>query len=452
VSELPLQVERFIQRHRLFGRGERILVAVSGGVDSMVLLHALKSLAQDRSWKLHVAHFNHRLRGRSSDADERLVSRAARELGLAVTVGRASVREFAREHKLSLEMAARKLRHEFLARTARKTRSKVIALAHHADDQVELFFLRLLRGSGGDGLSGMKPMGTSPSDSKIRLARPLLAQAKADLRAFAAEMKITFREDASNQCLDIRRNRIRHELLPLLRRHYQPALDKTALRVMDILGAEAELAAAAAREALRKNSAFARLPVAVQRRLIQLQLRQLDLEAGFDLVEALRTSDRPVAVAPGISAARDAAGRIHLKHAAVVEQKEASCELNLRGPSGRARFDGLEVLWRRVKRRNSILPEWESRREFFDASAVGETVRLRHWRPGDRFQPIGMNAPCKLQDIFVNQHIAREARHGLVVAESASGTLFWVEGLRISEQFKLASSTSKMLEWRWRRL
>ena len=237
-----------IRARQLFGPGQRILVAVSGGVDSMVLLHVLHELAAGHGWRLTVAHLNHQLRGRSSEADERLVRRTAQKLQLPLVAERAAVRELARSRGLSLEMAARKLRHDFLARTAKRRHIPVVALAHHADDQLELFFLRLLRGSGGEGLAGMKWRTPSPSDAGIELVRPLLDQPKAVLVEYAADHRIRYREDASNAVLDFQRNRIRHELLPLLRRKYQPALDKTISRVMDIVGAEAEFVGGEAEE------------------------------------------------------------------------------------------------------------------------------------------------------------------------------------------------------------
>ena len=157
------------------------------------------------------------------------------------------MKPFAAQSKLSVEMAARKLRHEFLARTAQKQKISTIALAHHADDQVELFFLRLLRGAGGEGLAGMKWRSPSPADKN--LARPPAAGffQKRNLLAFARENKIRFRDDATNFSTDFLRNRIRNELLPLLRKNYQPGLDKTILRLMEIVGAEAEFVGEAAR-------------------------------------------------------------------------------------------------------------------------------------------------------------------------------------------------------------
>src|SRR5580698_1300087 len=144
-------------------------------------------------------------------------------------------------------MAARKLRHEFFVKAARERKVETIALAHHADDQVELFFLRLLRGTGGSGVAGMKWRSPSPADGKIALVRPLLGLSKGDLEQFAREHKIRYHEDATNLSADILRNRIRHELLPLLRRNYQPALNKTILRLMDVVGEESDFVGEKAR-------------------------------------------------------------------------------------------------------------------------------------------------------------------------------------------------------------
>ena len=163
MGEFLQRVQTAVEKRRLFLHGQKILVAVSGGADSMVLLHVLNGLAKKQRWKIFVAHFNHRLRGRASDADEKLVEQTATKLRLKFFRGGADVKAFAAQSKISVEMAARTLRHEFLARTAREQKISTTALAHHADDQVELFFLRLLRGAGGEGMAGMKWRSPSPA-------------------------------------------------------------------------------------------------------------------------------------------------------------------------------------------------------------------------------------------------------------------------------------------------
>jgi tRNA(Ile)-lysidine synthase len=468
VSDLLERVDESIGRRGLLRRGQSILVAVSGGADSMVLLHVLQKLSRKYSWRLAVAHLNHRLRGRSSDADERLVVRTARNLGVRVVVERTDVKQLARKEKLSLEMAARKVRHDFLARTAMRLKICTVALAHHADDQLELFFLRLLRGSGSEGLAGMKSRNPSPIDSRVELVRPLLDVAKAELTAYTRENKIPFREDASNASLDIQRNRIRHELLPLLRRHYQPALDRTISRVMNIVGTEGEFVSEAAAEWLAKigeakppprgharptETKFAKLPVAIQRRCIQLQLQRQKVAADFDLVENLRA--RPghfIKVSPYLAVILSAEGHLGFQEAKpVAAPNPAAREVELRR-RGEKVFSNVKFHWRAAARIGRKLPNPRAGCEWFDADKVGLRIVLRHWRAGDRFQPSGMKSPVKLQDLFVNQKIPRDERRALIVAETAHGEIFWVERLRIAERFKLSGETNRGLQWQWKRL
>jgi tRNA(Ile)-lysidine synthase len=518
VSDLLERVEESIGRRGLLRRGQSVLVAVSGGVDSMVLLRLLHKLSRKHSWRLVVAHLNHRLRGRSSEADERLVVRTARKLGLPAISEKADVKKVAREQKLSLEMAARKVRHDFLARTAMRLKIRTVALAHQADDQLELFFLRLLRGSGSEGLAGMKWRSSSPGNARIEagmeskaiklksphpgplpaqagrgretrvltvahtyaqveLVRPLLDLPKKELLAFATKNKIPFREDASNASLDIQRNRIRHELLPLLRGEYQPALDRTIPRVMGIVGAEGEFVGEVAAEWLagraRQSSArrsrpvelwrarsdapyqasFKNLPVAVRRRCIQLQLLRQKVVADFDLVENLRI--RPghfIKVSPHLAVKLEAEGVLCFQESkAAAAPNPALCEVDLNKRGGQAVFDEVKFDWRVATRKARKLPNPRAGRELFDADAVGARIVLRHWRAGDRFLPSGMRSPVKLQDLFTNQKIPRDERHGLIVAETAQGEIFWVERLRIAERFKLFGGTNRCLQWQWKR-
>ena len=419
----------------------------------MVLLHALAQLAEKDGWKISVAHFNHQLRGRSSHADEALVRKTAAALALPFAAGRADVGRFARASKLSLEMAARQLRHEFFARVAQARQISTVALAHHADDQMELFFLRLLRGAGGEGLAGMKWRAPSPvMAKKIFLIRPLLDLDKAQLRQFARENQIPFREDASNGTCEVPRNRIRHELLPLLRKNYQPGLAKTVLRLMEIVGAEAELVGALAEKWRRqRRPAFAKLPAAVQRRVLQAQLVALKIAPDFERIEALRSSTRGVPLALHQAVARNAAGIVsRQKKMAVPRFRNGKQIVEAADGAGEARLDGVVFKWR-ISNAKKKLPPRRPGREFFDADKVGGRIFLRHWQAGDRFRPSGLTSAAKLQDLFVNAKIPQTKRHVLILATTGAGEIFWVEGLRISENFKLTPQTKRRLVWRWRR-
>ena len=375
-------------------------------------------------------------------------------------------------------------------RVARAQKISTIALAHHADDQVELFFLRLLRGTGGEGLAGMKWRSPSPADQRITLVRPLLGFSKAELLACAQAGKIGFRDDGTNFSADFLRNRIRNELLPLLQKKYQPGLAKTVLRLMEITGAEAECVTATAREWLQKfrsrrgdeapvesgkrkaesgnKSAppyggchsFDELPIAVQRKILQLQLTGGGVISDFELVEQLRAAPgKFVSISTRLSVARDAAGKISLRELSGVAFN--ADEIKLPGLAARVEFAGRKFRWQTRRQNGFGLPAKKltggspgplKQTEIFDADKIGGEIILRHWRAGDRFQPIGMKSPVKLQDLFVNAKIPAARRRDLILATTVGGEIFWVEGLRIGERFKLRPQTSRKLVWNWSKL
>jgi len=469
------QIRSNILDRQLFRRGERILVGVSGGVDSIVLLHALNCLAPEMGWDLTVAHLNHLLRGRSSRADAKFVETFTRCLGLRFCGSVAKVQSIARQTRISLEMAGRQARHALFVRAAHENKCSSIALAHHADDQVELFFLRLLRG-GGEGLSGMHWINTLPNHPHLRLCRPLLNLTKAVIKKYADSMDLFFREDASNANLDFQRNRIRHELLPLLRRDYQAGLDSVIIRAMDILSAEADCVGDIARKWIKaRRPSFDSLPVAVQRRALQSQLYAAGIVPDFSQIESLRCfPNRPVNLrkeqsdgpTEGImprnsltsrdtAVARDGKGRIYFPKPAVKEQIEPNSEIQVElGLLGNRKFGGASVSWRVENRRGARIvtsPMAQGLVECFDADKLGERILLRYWRPGDRFQPIGLSKSVKLQNLFTNAKIPRNRRHKLILAMTELGHIFWVEGIRISEQFKLSPNSRRRLVWQFKR-
>ena len=273
---LPEWVLSYARREGLFAAGDRVLVAVSGGPDSVALLHLLVRLAPGLGLDLGVAHFDHGLRGEDSRADAGFVADLAQRLKLPCHQGHGQVRDAARRDQVSLQMAARKLRLQFFQDICYRHGYARLALGHTADDQVELFWLRLLRGAGLEGLKGMWP--ATPEG----LVRPLLAVGKAVLLAWLEQESLPYCLDASNLSRAYLRNRVRLDLLPHLTRSYNPRLAQTIWRTQRLLQDDERLLAreaAAAWDRVAKRLAagcfaldlnrFFRLEPALQKRVLR---------------------------------------------------------------------------------------------------------------------------------------------------------------------------------------
>ena len=449
---LAEKVGDIIRAQNLFPETGGILVAVSGGIDSMALLHLLATPPLGLRERLVVAHFDHQLRGAESDADAAFVGQAAKRLGLPFEFDRGDMRKLATETGEGIEASARQLRHDFFAGLAKRL-GAVVALAHHADDQIETFFLRLLRGAGNRGLAGMQPIASSPTDSGVTLERPLLGIRRDEIIEYVTPKGIGFREDETNTDTRFLRNRIRHELLPQLAGQFGASVSRQILKAMQLCGDDTDCIDDLAAE-WPGEPPFDQLSIAVQRQVVLRQLFALGVESSFDLVEALRLeAGCVIEVALGRRLQRNAGGQVELAaSAAEPEFSMAKCEVSLEGKAGEAEFGGLKIGWERLA---GGLAKWRElgqadSREVFDAESLGQTITLRHWQPGDRFQPIGHAGTAKLQDLFVNRKIPKADRRSLVVAEATAGFLFWVQHLRIADPFKVTESTAGLLLFSWR--
>ncbi|MBI5685386.1 MAG: tRNA lysidine(34) synthetase TilS [Verrucomicrobia bacterium] len=468
------KVRQTILERRLFARGERVLVGVSGGPDSVALLDALVALAPEFGWKLHVAHFNHQLRGADADADEAFVRELAGSYGLAFSAGRGDVRVFAAGRKLSIEDAARRLRHGFFQDTARALGLAKLALGHTADDQVETLLQRLLRGAGTRGLAAIH---ASNRLGAVTVARPLLDVWKTEALGYARQRGLKFRQDASNWDPQFQRNKIRHELIPVLERDYNPALRTLLHQTAEMLAAEDEWLDAEAARVLkvrgRKTEGGRPLAVerllrehmAVQRRAIYRWLQESDAGAAvdFETVESLRqmaASSRParLMLAGGArvarrcewlvmerTEARDHLGEMRLAVPGTTEVPVFGVVVEVEAVTG-AGVPKPET----VANPESKIQDPRLLQEWLDADAVGDTLSLRCWLAGDRFQPIGMKNAKKLQDIFVDAKIPAAQRRRTPLLVAASGEICWPAGYRIGEKFKITHATRRALRIRIR--
>jgi tRNA(Ile)-lysidine synthase len=460
VDEFSEKILKFIEENRLILRGEPIIVGVSGGVDSVVLLHVLNHISPIIDFKIVVAHFNHCLRGNESDEDERFVGELASKLNLPFRSGSGDVRLLKEKEKYSLEMAARRLRHEFLVSVAREFGSKKIALAHHSDDQVELFFLRLLRGAGPSGLRGMKPMAPSPVDHEITIIRPLLKITRSEIEKYAHENYLDYRIDSTNKDTYFLRNKIRNELIPLLKLEYQCSIENIVHRIIDILDTDEDFIREEAEKwTVQRNPEFTNLHPALQRKIIQMQLSAIGVEPEYSLIENLRNNlNKQVSAENDVMLILNNQGIIEIlghRNEFLPDQQK----LSLNSDKGEVAFMDSKIRWEVIpsnfderdqqvaEKINNIVKSKPSNVEYFDFEKVGNEIVLRHWKEGDRFKPIGMKSEVKLQDLFINLKIPRAYRHESIVAQTKDDKIFWVEGMRISEDFKLTPATKKILRW-----
>ena len=296
----------FIRQHGLVLTGGTLVVGVSGGPDSICLLHLLVRLKDRLDSSLHVAHLNHMLRGAESENDAEYVVEVARELGLGVTAERRDAGSYRAQHHLSLEDAARRLRYQFFADVAENLGADRVAVGHTADDQVETILMRLVRGTGAKGLQGMQPVAELPplGGKGLRVIRPLLRVSRRETETYCRQHGLTPRVDSSNLLPSHLRNRIRHELVPLLR-SYNPKIDEALLRTAETLTSElsfvedhvyrvwCEVVTEAEEAFLLDKKGFLALHPALQRHLLREVVRRLlgDLEdVEWKHIERMRSS------------------------------------------------------------------------------------------------------------------------------------------------------------------
>lgn len=455
-GRLPSDIRAYALEEELFAPGDRVLVAVSGGPDSVALLHLLHRLGPEWGLTLGVAHFDHGLRGEASREDARFAAQLAQTLGLPFYKGEGDVRRAARDHRVSLQMAARRLRLDFLHKVRQDHRYDRLALGHTADDQVELFFLRLLRGAGAEGLKGMWPR--TPEG----LVRPLLAVGKDAVLAWLRHEGLDFREDQSNLSPRYLRNRVRLELVPGLQRDYNPRLKDAIWRAMALLQEDETFLDQAAHEAwgavgrwlTPRWAALAvpgllALPAALKTRLLRRTLgrflshQEISSSQVHSLL-ALAQGHRSGGVIDfGTCRVARAGAELHffpplpppsgprptiLPGIGAVESPEG-WRLEASIPAGPQAAPGLD--FPHIAR--------------LDQDKLAFPLMVRSVRPGDRFRPAGAKGARKMQDVLVDAKIPRWLRpHLPLVADGQS--IIWVPGLHLAETVVPTPQTAGVVE------
>ena len=459
---LLARVVRTLRKHEMCAPGARVLVAVSGGADSVALLHILRALERRGAVTVAgVAHFNHQLRGDEADGDERFCEQLAADLGLPFEAGRADVAGLARAAGRSIEDAARTARYAFLQEAADRTDAAAIAVGHTQDDQAETFLLRLIRGAGPAGLAGIRPRSG-------RVIRPLLDISRSDLRDYAAAHGLRCREDSSNADPHIPRNRIRLELLPFLRA-YSPAISETLAREAAVARMDEEFLEAAAIELTASlvlmqeegvtvdAEALAALPPALASRVARKALstaapgRFIGFQHIDTLLDLARAGNGASAALPGQTAV--VSGKRIVLGKGPLPPFSNQLRFTLSIP-GEVAFGGWALSAELRDRLGADQPP-PARAEtaVLSAAELREPLAVRSRRPGDTFRPLGMHGRGrKLQDFLVDRKVARGDRDSLPLIVDRDDRIVWVVGQSVAEDFRVTAPEQGVILLKARRL
>ncbi len=468
-TRLAERVREFLREQRLLPRRQKLVVAVSGGPDSVCLLHILAGMREELGLKLRLAHLDHRLRGEESAADARYVADLACRLDVPATIQARDVRAYQVERRLSPEEAAREVRYAFLAETAASFGADRVAVGHTADDHIETVLMHLVRGTGTRGLRGLQPSSRWHSGEKsLTVIRPLLEVNRAETEAYCRQYRLAPRVDTSNLSLSPLRNRIRRRLVPLLQ-SYNPRVKEALLRTARIAADDLSFLE---KEAARKwrgiareeesavvldRSKFLRLPLALRRQLLRIAIEKLlgslkDIETRHidGLLSALhKPAGKKISLPSGLSftieydrylLGADPAALSPFPPLAGEYHLEIPGETELPGWRVEAALLGREEM-------NDADSGFTA---CFDLAKTGRQLTVRPRRAGDRFQPLGMAQTKKLGMFMIDSRIPGAWRDRIPIVCSP-GHILWVVGWRLDERVKVTPDTQQVLRLAFRR-
>jgi len=452
---------RTLRRHEMIKKGDSVMIALSGGPDSVSLFDLLYRIRADWKLNLHLIHVNHSLRGDASDRDQMFAEKFARDLKMPISIKKIDVEKYAQDHHFSVEEAGRECRLEFFREEGARLGISKVALGHHKDDQAETVLFRILRGTGLRGLGGMKPVSEWHG---LTLIRPLIELGKHDLENYVREHKLVYCVDASNEQTHFMRNRIRHQLIPYLERHYNPKIKNSLVHLAETVSQDLafieEITARQYPKIVRKRreslitlkkKKFLQESDALRYRILQKAIREIDSESELtffhwdEVRKALeRGAERFELHAPSEVSIAFERKEIVLQKPVAGKTEQYQYELPLGGKL-RIRELGLEFVAEAFEKRIYKEDRQDKTCGIFDLDRIVFPVTIRNRREGDVFQPLGLPFPKKLKDFLISRKVASYDKCQMPLFLSGN-EIFWVYGIEIGEKFKVTHRTRRFLK------
>lgn len=431
---LPKHFKAYNQKYNLLHEDDHVIVGVSGGPDSMALLHLLRRLG----YVIAVAHCNYRLRGKASDEDEQLVKSYCTELQIPFYSTSVDLASQLKDDKATLQETARKVRYAFFHELMEEGYNK-IATAHHANDNAETVLLNMIRGTGLNGLSGIPIYNNE-------IIRPLLFATKGDILEYTHVFDIPFREDASNFKNDYSRNKIRNKIMPLLE-DINPAAQENIHQLTNKIR-EAQLIIEEEAEQIREfitkkeEEIYIPMDLIVHHLAPSTMLYEILNPYGFN-------GDQ---VSQILEHANNQSGRYFYSSTHKLSQDRSNWIITTKNRDNiqEIKFNDLNTLLGNTTINADIVEKSSFKISFdpaigqLDADKIQFPVRFRTWKEGDKFVPLGMNTSKKLSDFFIDEKIPNHLKEQILIVE-ADGEIAWVAGYRISEHFKVDEQTKSVL-------
>ncbi len=469
-ESIEQRVLGFTEENRLIACRKTLLVAVSGGPDSVCLLHILKNLQSTLGIKLHVAHLDHQLRGKESAGDAVYVTEQATKLGIPATIGKRDVLAYQKEHSMSLEEAAREVRSQFLAEVASAIGADRVAVGHTLDDNVETILLHLVRGSGTRGMRGLQPLTQWQLDGKkLIIVRPLLEVRRDETVEYCRHFNLQPHLDSTNLSLAPLRNRVRLELLPLLKK-YNPQVIEALLRTARIAGDDINflekevkrlwprVASQQGETIVLDKKALLKLHSSLQRYLLRLGIENLvgnlkDIEARHieELIQALsKPAGKQIRLPYGLLFTIDYDRFLMGKDPSALSPFPVLDGEQLINIPGKTVIPGWLIQASIIKPDKSISTT-DNFTAYFDYAQVKGQLRVHPRKRGDRFQPLGMKEMKKVAEFMIDARIPHDWRARLPITCDKEKVL-WVVGYRIDERVKVTEDTKLVLRLKFERI